>query len=113
MNCITFTRINTMKKRWFRCKKKQKKKIETYRWLPVRLEEEEQQQQTSKKLDKKEPLRKPTKDDLKEFNEWIKREETGINHKLFQKNVNFQRSSDMLKAVYTTNKKKKLKNETR
>ena len=30
--------------------------------------EEEEQQQTSKKLDKKEPLKKPTKDDLKEFN---------------------------------------------
>ena len=104
MNCITFTRINTIKKR-----KKKLKLIDDYQYDS----EEEQQQQTSKKLDKKEPLRKPTKDDLKEFNEWIKREETGINHKLFQKNVNFQRSSDMLKAVYSTNKKKKLKNETR
>ena len=34
--------------------------------------EEEEQQQTSKKIDKKEPLKKPTKDDLKEFNELIK-----------------------------------------
>ena len=105
MNCITFTRINTIKKR-----KKKLKLIDDYQYDS----EEEQQQQTSKKLDKKEPLRKSTKDDLKEFNnEWIKREETGINHKLFQKNANFQRSSDLLKAVYSTNKKKKLKNETR
>ena len=34
-------------------------------------EKEEEQQQTSKKLDKKEPPRKPTKDQLREFNEWV------------------------------------------
>ena len=49
------------------------------------------------------------KDDLKEFNEWIKREETGINHQLFQKRFSFQRPSDMLKALYTANDKNKNK----
>ena len=62
------------------------------------------------KLNKKEPLKKPTKYDLKEFKEWINREETGINSELFQKHFNFQRPSDMLKAVYTTNYKSKNNN---
>ena len=47
------------------------------------------------------------KDDLKEFNEWIKREETGINRELFQKRFSFQRPSDMLKVLYTANDKSK------
>ena len=47
------------------------------------------------------------KDDLKEFNEWITREETGINRELFQKRFSFQRPSDMLKVLYTTNDKSK------
>ena len=47
------------------------------------------------------------KDDLKEFNEWMKREETGINRELFQKRFSFQRPSDMLKVLYTANDKSK------
>ena len=47
------------------------------------------------------------KDDLKEFNEWIKREETGINRELFQKRFSFQRPSDMLKVLYIANDKSK------
>ena len=70
-------------------------------------EEEEEQEQSSKKLDKKEPAKKPTKDDLKESNEWVNREETGANRELFQKYFKFQRLSDMLKAAYTTNDKNK------
>ena len=72
-------------------------------------EEEEEQEQSSKKLDKKEPAKKPTRDDLKESNDWINREETGVNHELFQKYFKFQRLSDMLKAAYTTNDKNKNK----
>ena len=68
-------------------------------------EEEEEQEQSSKKLDKKEPAKKPTKSDLKESNEWVNREETGVNHELFQKYFKFQRLSDMLKAAHTTNDK--------
>ena len=51
----------------------------------------------------------PTKSDLKESNEWVNREETGVNHELFQKYFKFQRLSDMLKAAYTTNDKNKNK----
>ena len=47
------------------------------------------------------------KDDLKEFNEWIKREATGTNRELFQKRFSFQRPSDMLKVLYTANDKSK------
>ena len=47
------------------------------------------------------------KDDLKEFNEWIKREETSINRELFQKRFSFHRPSDMLKVLYIANDKSK------
>ena len=42
-------------------------------------EEEEQQEHTSKKPHKKELLKKPTKDDLIKFNEWVNKKET-MNH---------------------------------
>ena len=71
------------------------------------VSEEEQQQQTNKNLDKKELPKKPTKDDLSEFNEWVNKKETGINRELFKKNFNFQRPSEMLKTVYNTNDRKK------
>ena len=41
------------------------------------------------------------------FNEWINKRETGINRELFEKYFKFQRPSDMLKAVYNTNDRKK------
>ena len=69
--------------------------------------EEKRKQQTSKKLDKKDLPKKPAKDDFNEFNEWVNREETGINHDLFQKHFSFQRPSDMLKTIYDTNDRRK------
>ena len=44
---------------------------------------------------------------MREFNDWVNRKETGINREMFQKHYSFQRPNDMLKAVYTTNIKKK------
>ena len=44
---------------------------------------------------------------MKNFNELINKEEMSINRELFQRYFNFQRPSDMLKAVYITNVKKK------
>ena len=70
-------------------------------------EEKEKEQQTSKKPDKKEPPEKPTKDNASKFNEWFNKIETDINSKIFQKHFKFQRPSDMLKTLYTTNDKKK------
>ena len=40
-------------------------------------------------------------------NDLINKKETDINGELFWKYFNFQRPSEMLKAVYTTNDKKK------
>ena len=60
-----------------------------------------------KSLIKKEPPKKPTKEELREFNEWVNKKKTGINSEIFQKYISFQRPSNMLKAVYTTNDKKK------
>ena len=68
---------------------------------------EEKQQHTSKKLVKKEAPKKPTKDDFSRFNEWVNGKEIEINSEIFQKHFCFQRPSDMLKAVYLTNDKKK------
>ena len=47
---------------------------------------------------------------MSEFNKWVNREETDINFEVFKKRFNFQRPSDMLKAVYTTNDKNKNSN---
>ena len=69
--------------------------------------EGEEQQQTSKKPDKKELPKKPTKDDSRKFNEWVNKKETGIGLELFKKQFNFQRPSHLLKTVYNTNGKKK------
>ena len=37
----------------------------------------------------------------------VNRKETGISSEIFQKHFKFQRPSDMLKTLYTTNDKKK------
>ena len=57
------------------------KKLRLWNWNSE--EQKQQQQKTSKKIDKKEPPKNPMKDDLKEFNEWINREEIDINPELF------------------------------
>ena len=41
-------------------------------------------------------------------NEWVNKQETGINNELFKKHINFQRPSDMLKYLYQTNDKEKI-----
>ena len=53
-------------------------------------EEEEQRQQTSKNPDKKELPKKPTKDELRKFNQWVNEKEAGITHELFQTNLIFK-----------------------
>ena len=50
-------------------------------------EKEEKEQQTSKR----EPLKKLTKEDVNNFNEWVNRKEIGINYELFQKHFKFQK----------------------
>ena len=70
-------------------------------------ESEEKEQQTSKKPDKKELPKKPAKDNLIKFNEWVNKKGRGLRRKLFKRRFNFQRPSDMLKVLYTTNDKKK------
>ena len=63
-------------------------------------ESKEEKEQTSKKSDKKEPPKKPIKTDVKELNEFITEEGTGINRELFKRYFNFQIPSAMLKALY-------------
>ena len=46
---------------------------------------------------------------MSNFNEWVNRKETGINHELFEKYFKFRRPSTMLKSLYKTNDKYKNK----
>ena len=68
---------------------------------------EEEDKQTDKQTDKKEPPKKATIIDAKEFSKLIPREETGMNRKLFRKYFNFQMPTAMLKVVHNTVDKKK------
>ena len=65
------------------------------------------EQWTSKKPDKKEPLKKSTKDAWIKFNEWVNEKERGINSEIFQRCFSYQRPSDMLKDLYRINDKYK------
>ena len=60
-----------------------------------------------KKLIKKNHLKKPIKDDVSKFNEWVTKKETDINYELIKKYFKFQKLSDMLKVIYTKKDKKK------
>ena len=68
---------------------------------------EEEKEETSKKYDKKEPPKKPTKTDVRELNEFITKEETGMNKELFKRYSNFQMPTAMLKALCTFIDRKK------
>ena len=62
-------------------------------------EKEEKEQQTRKK----EPFKKPTKEDVSNFNEWVNERERNINSEIFQRQSKLQRPSAMLKSSYKTN----------
>ena len=78
--------------------------------------EDVEKKQSDKKPDKKSHLKRRKKNwkkflkklkKSKEFNELINKEETDRNIELFRKHFSFQRHSEMLKAVYATNNKRK------
>ena len=70
-------------------------------------ESENEQEQTSKKSNKNEFPKKPTKTDVKEFNELIIKKETGIGRELFENYFSFQMPTAMLKTLYNLNDRKK------
>ena len=67
---------------------------------------EEKKEQKEQQTSKNESLKKPRKDDVSNFNEWVNKKETGINYELFEKRFKFKRPSNVLKSVYKTNDKK-------
>ena len=67
---------------------------------------EEKKEQKEQQTSKNELLKKPRKDDVSNFNEWVNKKETGINYELFEKRFKFKRPSNVLKSVYKTNDKK-------
>ena len=95
--------LNTKKnKKLFYCKKL--RPADDYQYESEE-EKEEKEQQTSKKPDKKEPLKKLTKEDWIKFNEWVNEKERDINSEIFQRYFNYQRPRDMLKDLYKINDK--------
>ena len=69
MNCIMFTKINTMKNKRYKYKKQKEiwlQKIETCWWLWVR-DSRRRKNQSDQKPDKREPSKKSTKN----WYEWI------------------------------------------
>ena len=70
-------------------------------------ESEEEKEERSKKSDNKEPPKKPTKTGVRELNEFITKEEKGMNRELFKRYFKFQMPTTMLKALYTFNDRKK------
>ena len=42
---------------------------------------------------------------MNKFNDWVNKEETDIINELFKKHLKFQRHSDMLQLLYTTEDK--------
>ena len=92
INCITFTKINTIKKiNSLDTKNRIKLDYKKLR-LPDDydyLSDEEQEENTIT--------------DTNAFNEHINKEETGINTGLFKKHFKFQGPSDMLKSLYKAN----------
>ena len=61
--------------------------------------ENEEEQQTSKKFNKKEPLKKPTKTDVNELNELIIKEETSVDRELFKNYFKSQMPGAMFKTL--------------
>ena len=55
----------------------------------------------------KRPPRKPTKSDVKQFNELINKEEMDVNRVLFQNFFKLRMPSAMLSDLYNTNSKRK------
>ena len=99
MNCITFTKINTIKKINSLDKKNRNKLdykklrlADIYDYLSDEEQEEEQKEMIT---------------DANEFNERVNKQETDINTELFKKHFKIQRPSDMLKYLYQTNDRKK------
>ena len=73
----------------------------------LKSDDEFDEQQTSKKFNKKELFKKPTKTDINKFNEPIIEKETDMNRELFQEYFKFQMPTAMLKTLYNLNDKKK------
>ena len=100
MNCITFTKINTIKKINSLGTKK-RIKID---YKKLRLSDDyqspskEEQEEIEEKKQEEETIT-----DINAFNEQINKEETSINKEIFTKHFKSQRSSELLKGLYKTN----------
>ena len=101
--CITFTNINTIKKKMAYIQKT--KKVFYYENLRLTddyqyaSEEEEEKGEKEQQTSKKEPLKKPTKDDVNNLNEWVNEKERGIGSEIIQRHFKFQKPSNMLKSL--------------
>ena len=100
MNCITFTKINTIKK----INSLDTKKRIKIDYKKLRLSDDyqspskEEQEEIEEKKQEEETIT-----DINAFNEQINKEETSINKEIFTKHFKSQRPSELLKGLYKTN----------
>ena len=101
MNCITFTKINTIKKiHSLDTKKRIKidyKKLRLSDDYQSPSKEEQEEIEEKKQEEEEEAIT-----DINAFNEQINEEETSINKKIFTKHFKSQRPSELLKGLYKT-----------
>ena len=101
INCITLTKINTIKKiNGLDTKNRIKLDYKKLRLADIYDYPSDEDQ---------EKIQEETITDGNEFNEWIIKKEADINGELFTKHFNFQNPSDMLKNLYQINDKEKKK----
>ena len=112
---MTFTKINTKKKKCLDAKNKKKLDYKKLRlsdnYLYLSEEEQEEQKEIfpikSDDKTKQQTSKKPTKDDLIALNKRIIDEEIDLNEELFNKYFKIRRPSDMLMYLNKTNDKEK------
>ena len=116
MPCMTFTKINTIKKinslntkNRIKLDYKKWRLSDDYLYLPEEKQEEQKEIFPIKSDDKtnQQTSKKPTKDDMIALNKWIIDEEENINEELLTKHFKIQNPSEMLKFIYQTNYKEK------
>ena len=111
MNCITRTKVNTIKKlssldtrNRIKYDYKKLKLTDYYQYLSEEEHEEEQEEEQEGEQEEKQ---EETISDVSKFNKWINKKETSINTEIFTKHFNFQRPSDMFNFLNNINDIKK------
>ena len=102
MNCITFTKINTIKINSLSTKNRTK-----LDYKKLRLADNYDYPSDEEQKEKQEEKQEETKTDMNEISKYIAEEEKDINYDLFKNHFYYQTPSALLKDLYKTNDKDK------